>query len=60
MLRPQETQTRERKSLNGLWSFALDPGARAATRAGGGGRCPEAREMPVPASFNDIARRRPA
>ena len=25
MLRPQDTGTRERKSLNGLWQFALDP-----------------------------------
>src|SRR4051812_28149116 len=25
MLRPQDTDTRERKSLNGLWQFALDP-----------------------------------
>ena len=27
MLRPQDTATRERKSLNGLWRFALDPDA---------------------------------
>ena len=25
MLRPQDTATRERKNLNGLWRFALDP-----------------------------------
>ncbi len=25
MLRPQDTSTRERKSLNGLWQFRLDP-----------------------------------
>jgi beta-glucuronidase len=24
MLRPQDTATRERKSLDGLWQFALD------------------------------------
>jgi beta-glucuronidase len=24
MLRPQDTATRERKSLNGIWQFALD------------------------------------
>jgi hypothetical protein len=24
MLRPQDTSTRERKSLNGLWKFPLD------------------------------------
>ena len=25
MLRPQDTSTSERKSLNGLWEFRLDP-----------------------------------
>ena len=25
MLRPLDTPTRERRSLNGLWSFRLDP-----------------------------------
>ena len=55
MLRPQDTATRERKSLAGLWSFALDPDG--AGRAGGWFRrpLPDAREMAVPASFNDIA-----
>jgi len=54
MLRPQETQTRERRALNGLWSFALDP--RGEGREAGWWRSPlpQAREMPVPASFNDI------
>ena len=28
MLRPQDTSTRERKNLNGLWQFALDPEGR--------------------------------
>ena len=55
MLRPQDTATRERKSLNGLWRFALDP--QGAGRAEGWYRGPlaDAREMPVPASFNDVA-----
>jgi beta-glucuronidase len=54
MLRPQDTATRERKSLNGLWAFRLD--AAAAGRAEGWwrGRLADAREMPVPASYNDI------
>ena len=43
MLRPQDSSTRERRSLNGLWRFALD---RAGLRDG--------REMAVPASYNDI------
>ncbi len=55
MLRPRDTSTRERKSLNGLWQFALDQAG-----AGRSGQwfmrpLPDAREMAVPASFNDIA-----
>lgn len=54
MLRPQENPTRESKSLDGLWAFRLD--------AAGAGRrddwwraaLPLAREMPVPASYNDV------
>jgi beta-glucuronidase len=55
MLRPQDTATRERKSLNGLWRFALDPDSQG--RAGEWFRrpLPDARDMAVPASFNDIA-----
>jgi beta-glucuronidase len=40
MLAPRDTPTRERKSLNGLWRFWIDPA--------------DVREMPVPASYNDI------
>ena len=54
MLAPRETPTRERKSLNGLWHFKLD--------AAGEGRVDEwwrqpltgSREVPVPASYNDL------
>ena len=55
MLRPQDTATRERKSLNGLWRFALDGAGEG--RAAEWFRRPlaDAREMAVPASFNDIA-----
>src|SRR3954451_25405718 len=55
MLRPRYTATRERKSLDGLWRFALDPDG--AGRAGRWFAAPLAgmREMAVPASFNDIA-----
>ncbi|HEY7272255.1 MAG TPA: beta-glucuronidase [Actinoplanes sp.] len=55
MLRPQDTDTRERKSLNGLWRFALDPNAEG--RAGRWFADPlaGARDMAVPASFNDIS-----
>ena len=54
MLRPRDTSTRERKNLNGLWQFALDRQARVDPASGSRDR-PGAREMAVPASFNDIA-----
>jgi beta-glucuronidase len=54
VLRPQDGPTRERKSLNGLWCFRLDP--EGAGRTAGWWRAPlaEACEMPVPASYNDV------
>jgi beta-glucuronidase len=54
MLRPQDTATRERKSLTGLWRFALDPDASGRPNGWFRGPLPDAREMAVPASFNDI------
>ena len=55
MLRPQDTSTRERKSLNGLWQFRLDPEAEGRSARWFSQRLPESRQMAVPASFNDIA-----
>ena len=55
MLRPQDTGNRERKSLNGLWQFALDPDGVGRTARWFAGPLADAREMAVPASFNDIA-----
>jgi beta-glucuronidase len=54
MLRPQDTATRERKSLTGLWRFRLDGAGEG--RSGEWFKRPlaDAREMAVPASFNDI------
>ena len=54
MLTPRDTPTRERKSLNGLWQFALD--ASGAGRAEGWWNrpLPGSREIPVPASYNDV------
>ncbi|MCR6703651.1 MAG: beta-glucuronidase [Cellulomonas sp.] len=54
MLRPQDTPTRERRSLAGLWSFRLDPALVGADEQWFGGPLEHAREMPVPASYNDI------
>ena len=55
MLRPQDTATRERKSISGLWQFRRD--AEGVGRADGwfAGPLPDAREMAVPASFNDLS-----
>jgi beta-glucuronidase len=54
VVRPRETATREHKSLNGLWSFALD--APGEGRTAGWWRQPLSgpREIPVPASYNDV------
>ncbi|MCZ9340610.1 beta-glucuronidase, partial [Streptomyces sp. TRM76130] len=54
MLRPRDTSTRERRSLNGLWAFRLDPEGAGREAGWWRSRLPGAREMPVPASYNDI------
>jgi beta-glucuronidase len=54
MLRPQDNGIRERKNLNGLWQFVLDPDGVGRTQQWFAGQLPDAREMPVPASYNDI------
>jgi beta-glucuronidase len=54
VLRPQDTATRERKRLDGLWRFSLDAAGQGRTARWFAGPLPDAREMPVPASFNDI------
>jgi beta-glucuronidase len=55
VLRPQDTATRECKRLDGLWRFALDPAGEGRTARWFAGPLAGAREMAVPASFNDIA-----
>lgn len=54
MLRPQDGSTRERRSLDGLWAFRLDPAGTGRNAGWWRARLPGAREMPVPASYNDI------
>jgi beta-glucuronidase len=54
VLRPQDTATRERKRLDGLWRFALDPAGEGRDARWFAGSLANAREMAVPASFNDI------
>jgi beta-glucuronidase len=55
MLRPQDTATRERKSLTGLWRFRLDGAGEGRSAEWFRRPLTDAREMAVPASFNDIA-----
>jgi beta-glucuronidase len=55
MLRPQDTSTGERKSLNGLWEFRLDPEGEGRSADWFDLPLPDSRPMAVPASFNDIA-----
>jgi beta-glucuronidase len=54
MLRPRDTATRERKSLDGLWHFALDADGRGRKERWWMQRLEGAREVPVPASYNDV------
>jgi len=54
MLRPQDTATRERKSLNGLWRFALDADGAGRREEWWNGPLRTAREAAVPASYNDL------
>src|SRR4051812_9241526 len=54
MLRPRDTTTRERKRLDGLWSFTLDPQGLGRAAGWQSGPLPAAQEIAVPASFNDL------
>jgi beta-glucuronidase len=54
MLAPRETATRERKSLDGLWRFALDADGRGRDERWWTQELEDAREIPVPASYNDV------
>jgi beta-glucuronidase len=54
MLPPRDTPTRERKSLDGLWRFSADPESGGRARGWQEGLPVDAREMPVPSSYNDI------
>ena len=54
MLRPQDTATRERKSLDGLWRFAFDAEGVGRAAEWWNGPLPNAHEVAVPASYNDL------
>jgi beta-glucuronidase len=54
VLRPRDTRTRERKSLDGLWRFALDRDGVGWAEAWWNRPLAAARDIPVPASYNDV------
>lgn len=54
MLRPRESESRECVTLNGLWAFSFDRESLGRERSWWADALPDADEMPVPASYNDI------
>jgi beta-glucuronidase len=54
VLRPRDTLTRERKSLNGLWRFTLDAEGAGRVEEWWKAPLPGIREVPVPSSYNDL------
>ena len=62
MLTPRDSRSREYLRLDGLWRFQFDPGGGTSGEGHGAGTAqrwwtaplPGGREMPVPASFNDL------
>ena len=54
MLRPKDTATRERKSLNGLWRFAVDYQGVGRAEEWWRRTLPGRAEAPVPSSYNDL------
>jgi beta-glucuronidase len=54
MLRPRDTATRERKPLTGVWRFKLDRSGEGRSAEWFKGPLTAAREMALPANFNDI------
>lgn len=55
MLRPQDTSTRERKNLDGIWSFRLDAESVGRAKSWYAAPLTDAGDMAVPASFNDVS-----
>ncbi|MGC5617261.1 beta-glucuronidase [Georgenia sp. Z1491] len=53
-IRPQDTATRDSRRLDGIWDFALDPDGRGRDEHWFAGPLPDARDMAVPASYNDL------
>jgi len=53
MLRPQDNGVRERKLLNGLWSFRVDRESVGRQERWADEPLQDARQLAVPASYND-------
>ena len=54
MLTPRESSSREYLRLDGLWRFRFDPSAEGVAGRWWARPLPGGREMPVPASYNDL------
>ena len=54
VLRPQDSATRERKALDGLWRFRLDVDGAGRAERWFAGPLRDAQDMAVPASYNDL------
>ena len=54
MLRPIDTPTRDRRCLDGLWSFRFDPDDAGIDGRWYAAPLVDARQMAVPASYNDV------
>ncbi|HWG15517.1 MAG TPA: beta-glucuronidase [Streptosporangiaceae bacterium] len=54
MLTPRESSSREYLRLDGLWRFRFDPAGHGGTERWWAAPLPGGREMPVPASYNDL------
>ncbi len=54
MLTPRPSSSREYLRLDGLWRFRFDPFAEGVAARWWSGPLPGGREMPVPASYNDL------
>jgi beta-glucuronidase len=54
MLRPQDTATRDRRPLDGLWRFRVDVDGVGRGERWFAGPLSQAQDMAVPASYNDL------
>ncbi len=54
MLTPRDSRSRDCRRLDGVWRFRFDPGGAGARQGWWRGPLTGAREMAVPASYNDL------